>query len=163
MPGSGQSTSQWALKLLTKSISWRTRASGACGVRCEVVLLFYFFVFHFKFQQESCAMFPSDSDLTSLFQTLQCNTYHFEVGKNAKLCFPFICESLERVGVRAEWSHSLLLRPCGSPGSLHPALRLPRTREALRATVKLRSVTQCHLINLFSGVDFIPSVYVCKY
>lgn len=115
--GSGQSTSQWALKLLTKSISWRTRASGACGVRCKVVLLFYFFVFHFKFQQESCAMFPSDSDLTSLFQTLQCNTYHFEVGENAKLCFPFICESLERVvGVRAEWSHSLLHRPCGSPG-----------------------------------------------
>lgn len=68
-------------------------------------------------------MFPSDSDLTSLFQTLQCNTYHFEMGKNAKLCFPFICESLERVGVRAEWSHSLLLRPCGSPGSLHQALR----------------------------------------
>lgn len=88
-------------------------------------------------------MFPSDSDLISLFQTLQCNTYHFEVGKNAKLCFPFICESLEHVvGVRAEWSHSLLLRPCGSPG--FPAPGSPPsedTRSPARTTVKLRSVS----------------------
>lgn len=40
---------------------------------------------------------------------------------------------------------------------------LSRRREALRHREAFVPWAQCHLINLFSGVGFIPSVYVCKY
>lgn len=98
MLGSEQNTSQWALKATHGGHFHEDQGlQEPVGFRSGVVWFCCFFVFYFKFQQERCAMFHSDSNLTSLFQTLQCNTNHFEVGKNAKLCLPFICESLRRV------------------------------------------------------------------
>lgn len=163
MLGSQQSTMEQTVKAAHQSISV---SSGASRILLGFGLgLFYFvFVFSSSFSRRDVQCFTQIQIWHSL---KRCNAISITLKwEKCKVVFPFSPWVLKKrvVGVRAVSGLSL------------PALAMwlswlhcPRCsalswrREALRHREAFVPWAQCHLINLFSGVDFIPSVYVCKY
>lgn len=127
-------------RLLTKSISSRTRASGACGVRCRVVLLFYLFVCLFSFQVSAGQLcnvslgFRFDIPLSN-------NAIHITLKwEKCKVVFPFYLWILKSVLLVWVWSGLILycFGRVAPMASLHQALSPSEdTRSPARATVKL--------------------------
>lgn len=119
---------------------------------------------------EVCAMFSLSFvfDLISSFETLRCNMFHFEWGK-CKTVFPFyLCDFLN------------VFLKCILKGFLFCITALAMWLSWLSVYQILSSLkcgdeklwnyskifvpwAQYCIVNIFNGMNFIPSAYVCKY